>query len=216
MRLVAAWCLALAAALAPEWRAAPPAPALSRLRAAQQQTLAGAARFGDVRSPRTDHVSAGALVAADGAARCAAARRTGCLLLCRAHAGVLALAGADRARFLHSQTTNALDGLALGAALDAAVANRDGAALDLVTVATLPRLSLVLASPSRADAVADAFGGHLFPLDDVTLVSAREGRARPRAAPLLSFPALIPTRFASHARTRERANARARGRSAAG
>ena len=211
MRLVAAWCLALAAALAPEWRAAPPAPALSRLRAAQQQTLAGAARFGDVRSPRTDHVSAGALVAADGAARCAAARRTGCLLLCRAHAGVLALAGADRARFLHSQTTNALDGLALGAALDAAVANRDGAALDLVTVATLPRLSLVLAEPRGR-------GRRRLrrPPIPARRRDARECARGPRAPEGRASPLIPRSSPPASPLTRERANARARGRSAAG
>lgn len=83
--------------------------------------------------------------------------------------GLLKLAGADRLRFLHNQSTNNINILQPGQGCDTVLVNSTGRTLDLVTVYVLENELLLLVSPQRRDFLMQWLDRFIFPFDQVTL-----------------------------------------------
>lgn len=83
--------------------------------------------------------------------------------------GLLKLAGADRLRFLHNQSTNNINILQPGQGCDTVLVNSTGRTLDLVTVYVLENELLLLVSPQRSDFLMQWLDRFIFPFDQVTL-----------------------------------------------
>jgi len=94
---------------------------------------------------------------------------TGCGLLDRSHWRVLDLAGADRLRFLHNQSTNAFQGLQPGQGCETVFVTATARTLDLATAYVLADRVLVLVSPNRGQQLYDWLDRYIFPFDKVQL-----------------------------------------------
>jgi folate-binding protein YgfZ len=87
----------------------------------------------------------------------------------RSHWGLLSLKGSDRLRFLHNQTTNNIQSLAVGQGCDTVFVNSTGRTLDLATAWIAEDEVLVLVSPNRRQLLLDWMDRYLFPMDKVEL-----------------------------------------------
>ncbi|HEY9890175.1 MAG TPA: hypothetical protein V6D02_17340, partial [Candidatus Obscuribacterales bacterium] len=103
----------------------------------------------------------------DGAARTAA--RTGVALCDRSHWGRLRIAGGDRLRFLHNQTTNDLQQLAAGQGCETVFVTATGRTLDLATAYVEADSVLLLVSPGQAAPLSDWMDRYIFFADQVTV-----------------------------------------------
>lgn len=81
--------------------------------------------------------------------------------------GLFQLTGADRARFLHNQTTQQIQGLKPGQWTETIFVNSTGRTLDLATVLVQEDYIWVRVSPQRRQFLAQWMERYLFPLDKV-------------------------------------------------
>lgn len=98
-----------------------------------------------------------------------AASQTGVVLCDRSHWGLIQLTGDDRYRFLHNQTTNAINSLQLNQECETVFVTSTGRTLDLVTVYVLEKALWVLVSPNRGQFLLEWMDRYLFPMDKVEL-----------------------------------------------
>jgi hypothetical protein len=98
-----------------------------------------------------------------------AALATGTLLCDRSHWGLLRLGGGDRLRFLHNQTTNAIQSLQAGQGCETVFVTSTGRTIDLVTVLVTENELLLLISSNRRQQLLDWMDRYLFPMDKVEL-----------------------------------------------
>ena len=83
--------------------------------------------------------------------------------------GLLELKGADRDRFLHNQTTNNINALAVGSYCDTVFVNSTGRTLDLTRVYKQENALWVKTSPQRRQFLWEWMDRYLFPMDKVEL-----------------------------------------------
>lgn len=84
------------------------------------------------------------------------------------------LAGADRVRFLHNQTTNNIEQLAAGQGCYTVFVTSTGRTIDLATVYAFPDSLLVVASPGMAQPLYDWMDRYIFFSDKVVLTNESE------------------------------------------
>lgn len=91
--------------------------------------------------------------------------------------GLFQLTGADRARFLHNQTTQQIQGLKPGQWTETIFVNSTGRTLDLATVLVQEDYLWVRVSPQRRQFLAQWLERYLFPLDKVEVqdISLEQG-----------------------------------------
>lgn len=87
----------------------------------------------------------------------------------RSHGGLIRLAGADRLRFLHNQTTNQIQTLKPGTGCETVYVTSTGRTLDLATVWATEEELLIWVSPQRRQPLLDWMDRYIFPLDKVEL-----------------------------------------------
>ena len=92
----------------------------------------------------------------------------------RSHWGRIRLTGADRVRFLHNQTTNQIEALAVGQGCSTVFVTSTGRTIDLVTVYALPEALLLLVSPGMAQTLYDWMDRYIFFSDQVSLSDESE------------------------------------------
>jgi hypothetical protein len=115
---------------------------------------------------------------------------TGVALCDRSHWGRVRVAGADRLRFLHNQTTNQLEPCQPGQGCDTVFVSSTARTLDLVTAYIEPESVLLLVSPGHAQTLIDWMDRYIFFADQVTLTDETEVTATftllgPESGPLL-------------------------------
>jgi len=98
-----------------------------------------------------------------------AAARTGVALVDRSHWGVIELAGDDRLRFIHNQTTNTFEQRQPGEGCDTVFVTSTARTLDLATAYITPDKVLLVTSPGQDQRLMDWMDRYLFPADQVTL-----------------------------------------------
>jgi folate-binding protein YgfZ len=91
------------------------------------------------------------------------------ILIDRSDWGLLELKGADRLRFLHNQTTNAIDRLKPGQSCETIFVNSTGRTLDFVTVYATDEALLILVSPQRRQFLLELIDRYIFPFDKVEI-----------------------------------------------
>jgi len=92
------------------------------------------------------------------------------LILCdRSHWGLIRLAGVDRLRFLHNQTTNNIQALKPGGGCETVFVTSTGRTLELATVWATEEELLILVSPQRRQRLLDWMDRYIFPMDKVEL-----------------------------------------------
>jgi len=92
------------------------------------------------------------------------------LVLCdRSHWGLIRLAGVDRLRFLHNQTTNNIQALKAGGGCETVFVTSTGRTLELATVWATEEELLILVSPQRRQRLLDWMDRYIFPMDKVEL-----------------------------------------------
>jgi folate-binding protein YgfZ len=91
------------------------------------------------------------------------------ILLDRSDWGLLELKGADRYRFLHNQTTNAIDRLQPGQGCETIFVNSTGRTLDFATVYATDESLLILVSPQRRQFLLAWIDRYIFPFDKVEI-----------------------------------------------
>ncbi|MEL6350441.1 MAG: glycine cleavage T C-terminal barrel domain-containing protein [Cyanobacteria bacterium J06627_28] len=89
----------------------------------------------------------------------------------RSHWGRIRLTGADRARFLHNQTTNQIEQLSAGQGCHTVFVTSTGRTIDLATVYVLPESLLVICSPGMVQSLYDWMDRYIFFSDKVTLTN---------------------------------------------
>lgn len=97
------------------------------------------------------------------------AAHSGVALSDRLHWGLLKLAGDDRWRFLHNQTTNDINRLQPGQGCDTVFVTSTGRTIDLATVYVTEESILILVSPNRCQALMEWMDRFIFPFDQVEL-----------------------------------------------
>jgi tRNA-modifying protein YgfZ len=105
------------------------------------------------------------------------AAREGVVLCDRSHGGLLQLKGSDRARFLHNQTTNNINGFKPGQGGDTVFVNSTGRTLDLATVYVAVDAIFILVSPNRRQSLMQWMDRYIFPMDKVELTDISENNA---------------------------------------
>lgn len=83
--------------------------------------------------------------------------------------GLIKLTGADRARFLHNQSTNDIQGLGVGQFCETVFVTSTGRTLDLATALILDQAMLLQVSAQRRDFLLGWMDRYLFPMDNVQL-----------------------------------------------
>ncbi|BFM40850.1 folate-binding protein [Synechocystis sp. LKSZ1] len=83
--------------------------------------------------------------------------------------GLIKLTGADRARFLHNQSTNDIQGLRVGQFCETVFVTSTGRTLDLTTALILDQEMILQVSPQRRDFLLGWMDRYLFPMDNVQL-----------------------------------------------
>ncbi|MDV3000007.1 MAG: Aminomethyltransferase [Chroococcopsis gigantea SAG 12.99] len=83
--------------------------------------------------------------------------------------GLLELAGNDRSRFLHNQTTNNINGLQPGQGCDTVFVTSTARTIDLATVYATPDSLLIVVSPQRREYLMQWMDKYIFPMDKVSL-----------------------------------------------
>ena len=92
------------------------------------------------------------------------------LIVCdRSNWGLLSLAGDDRARFLHNQTTNNIESLKTGQGCETVFVNSTGRTIDLVTAYIQEKNILLLVSPEQNEPLYQWMDRYIFPFDKVEL-----------------------------------------------
>ena len=92
----------------------------------------------------------------------------------RSHWGLLKLAGDDRLRFLHNQTTNNINTLKPGLACDTVFVNSTGRIIDLATAYVTNDSILILVSPNRRHFLIEWMERYIFPMDKVKITDISE------------------------------------------
>ncbi|MBE9061583.1 folate-binding protein YgfZ [cf. Phormidesmis sp. LEGE 11477] len=87
----------------------------------------------------------------------------------RSHWGRIRLTGADRARFLHNQTTNNIEQLSATEGCHSVFVTSTGRTIDLATVYALEASLLVIVSPGMGKQIYDWMDKYIFFSDEVTL-----------------------------------------------
>lgn len=103
----------------------------------------------------------------DSAARQAALK--GVAVCDRSHWGRIEIAGGDRVRYLHNQSTNDFQRLQSGEGCDTVFVTSTARTLDLATVYVLETHFLVLVSPQRHQQILAWLDRYIFPMDQVSL-----------------------------------------------
>lgn len=98
-----------------------------------------------------------------------AAVEAGVVLCDRAHWGVLEVAGADRLRFLHNQSTNDFERLQPGQGCETVFVTSTARTLDLAAAYATADAVLVLTSPGQDEALLAWMDRYIFFADKVTL-----------------------------------------------
>ncbi len=102
---------------------------------------------------------------------------TGVIIFDRTHWGRLRLLGADRTRYLHNQSTNDIQSLAVGQGCDTVLVTSTGRTLDVVTVSVEPEwLTLIISSPSHLS-IHQWLEKYIFFADHVTIQDHTETTA---------------------------------------
>lgn len=91
------------------------------------------------------------------------------ILLDRSDWGLLELKGEDRYRFLHNQTTNAIDRLKPAQGCETIFVNSTGRTLDFATVYATDDSLLILVSPQRRQFLLAWIDRYIFPFDKVVI-----------------------------------------------
>ncbi|NCT53445.1 MAG: folate-binding protein YgfZ [Microcystis aeruginosa G13-03] len=91
------------------------------------------------------------------------------ILIDRSDWGLLELKGQDRLRFLHNQTSNAIDRLKPGQGCETIFLNSTGRTLDFVTVYASDDSLLILVSPQRRQFLLELIDRYIFPFDKVEI-----------------------------------------------
>lgn len=91
------------------------------------------------------------------------------ILIDRSDWGLLELKGQDRLRFLHNQTSNAIDRLKPGQGCETIFLNSTGRTLDFVTVYAGDDSLLILVSPQRRQFLLELIDRYIFPFDKVEI-----------------------------------------------
>ncbi len=92
----------------------------------------------------------------------------------RGHWGRIRLTGADRARFLHNQTTNDIEQLSAGEGCHTVFVTSTGRTIDLATVYAFDESLLVVVSPGMSQQLYDWMDRYIFFSDKVTLSDESE------------------------------------------
>lgn len=100
-----------------------------------------------------------------------AALTTGVVLVDRSHWGLLAMAGADRLRFLHNQSTNAFTQRQPGEGCDTVFVTATARTLDLATVYLTEDSLWMVTSPGQDQPLLDWMDRYIFPADKVNLTN---------------------------------------------
>lgn len=93
------------------------------------------------------------------------------------HWGRLQLAGGDRIRFLHNQSTNNFQILQPGQGCDTVFVTSTARTIDLATAYLLEEAILILVSPSRRQKIFQLLDRYIFPADNVELIDITEKTA---------------------------------------
>ncbi|NCR17969.1 MAG: folate-binding protein YgfZ [Microcystis aeruginosa LL13-03] len=91
------------------------------------------------------------------------------ILIDRSDWGLLELKGQDRLRFLHNQTSNAIERLKPGQGCETIFLNSTGRTLDFVTVYASDDSLLILVSPQRRQFLLELIDRYIFPFDKVEI-----------------------------------------------
>lgn len=97
------------------------------------------------------------------------ASRTAVSLYDRSHWGLLKITGEDRLRFLHNQSTNAIETLKPGQGCDTVFVTSTGRTIDLVTAFITQDAILLLVSPNRHQFLMNWLDRYIFPMDQIQL-----------------------------------------------
>lgn len=97
------------------------------------------------------------------------AAKNGVALCDRSHWGRIQVAGADRIRFLHNQTTNDFNRLQPGQGCDTVFVNSTARTIDLVSAYVLPEAVWLLTSPGYSQRLIDWMDRFIFFADKVDL-----------------------------------------------
>ncbi len=103
-----------------------------------------------------------------------AAAKTGVALVDRSHWGRIRVGDRDRHRFLHNQSTNAIEGLQPGQGCETVLVTATARTLDLATVYVDSDTLLLLVSPGQASPLMDWMDRYIFFADKVTLANETE------------------------------------------
>lgn len=95
----------------------------------------------------------------------------GAALVDRSHWGLLQVAGADRLRFLHNQTTNTFQQRIPGEGCDTVFVTSTARTLDLVTAYITSATVLLLTSPGQDQPLFDWMDRYIFPMDKVEVTN---------------------------------------------
>ncbi|MGL5081421.1 MAG: YgfZ/GcvT domain-containing protein [Microcoleaceae cyanobacterium] len=87
----------------------------------------------------------------------------------RSHGGLLQISGEDRLRFLHNQSTNAIQTLKPGQGCDTVFVTSTARTLDLATVYVTETALLILVSQSRRQQLLKLLDKYIFPMDRIEL-----------------------------------------------
>jgi tRNA-modifying protein YgfZ len=91
------------------------------------------------------------------------------ILIDRSDWGLLELKGEDRLRFLHNQTTSAIESLKPGQGCETIFVNSTGRTLDFATVYATDESLLILVSPQRRQFLMAWIDRYIFPFDKVEI-----------------------------------------------
>lgn len=164
----------------------------------EQQSAAGASYFtqGGLEVPATFHNETTALEAV----------QQGVALYDRSHWGQIQVAGADRIRFLHNQTTNNFTALKPGQGCDTVFVTSTARTIDLATAYLLDETVLLLTSPGYAQRLIEWMDRFIFfadkvelkDLTDTTAAFSLLGPASPALVEKLGAEAIVNQPNATH------------------
>lgn len=97
------------------------------------------------------------------------ATKQGVAIYDRSDWGLLKIAGADRLRFLHNQSTNSIQNFKPGEGCDTVLVTSTARTLDLATALITEDAILLLVSPNRRQQLMQWLDRYIFPMDQVEL-----------------------------------------------
>jgi folate-binding protein YgfZ len=93
------------------------------------------------------------------------------VLVDRSHWGLIQMAGGDRLRFIHNQSTNTFTQRQPGEGCDTVFVTSTARTIDLATVYVTDENLLILTSPGQCQSLIDWMDRYIFPADQVSLTN---------------------------------------------